>query len=122
MIHLIGSHSPFCVRISNSYQQFYKSKDLSCYVQSIKNTDLLLSQIYSELLKSKNSWSMLYFADHGLSFIDNQQDLIHGDKRKQNFEVPLFITSSNSVDREIISAQRNGLNLFQLFAEWLGIN
>nr|ELR5079749.1 phosphoethanolamine transferase [Providencia rettgeri] len=122
VIHLIGSHSPFCARISNSYQQFYKSKDLSCYVQSIKNTDLLLSQIYSELLKSKNSWSMLYFADHGLSFIDNQQDLIHGDKRKQNFEVPLFITSSNSVDREIISAQRNGLNLFQLFAEWLGIN
>lgn len=65
---------------------------------------------------------MLYFADHGLSFIDNQQDLIHGDKRKQNFEAPLFITSSNSVGRKIISAQRNGLNLFQLFAEWLGIN
>ncbi|MDQ5990055.1 phosphoethanolamine transferase [Providencia stuartii] len=122
VIHLIGSHSPFCARVSNSYDQFYKSKDLSCYVQSIKNTDLLLSQVYSELSKSKGTWSMLYFSDHGLSFIDNQQDLIHGYKKKQNFEVPLFITSSDSTQYEVISAQRNGINLFQLFSEWLGID
>ncbi|WP_159075020.1 phosphoethanolamine transferase [Providencia alcalifaciens] len=121
VIHLIGSHSPFCARISNSYEKFYKSKDLSCYVQSIKNTDLLLSEIYSALSKSTGTWSMLYFSDHGLSFIDNQQDLIHGDKKKQNFEVPLFITSSDSIKRETISAQRNGLHLFQLFSEWLGV-
>ncbi|WP_369309188.1 phosphoethanolamine transferase [Providencia rettgeri] len=121
VIHLIGSHSPFCARVSNSYENFYKSKDLSCYVQSIKNTDLLLSKIYFELSKSKGTWSMLYFSDHGLSFIDDQQDLIHGDKKRQNFEVPLFITSSDSTNRETISARRNGLNLFQLFSEWLGI-
>lgn len=65
---------------------------------------------------------MLYFSDHGLSFIDNQQDLIHGDKHRQNFETPLFITSSDSNTREIISAQRSGLNLFHLLAEWLDIH
>ncbi|AUZ16689.1 hypothetical protein AL507_20035 [Providencia stuartii] len=122
VVHLIGSHSPFCKRISNKYDKFYKSKDLSCYVQSIKNTDLQLSLLHDILSKSKNSWSMLYFSDHGLSFIDNQQDLIHGDKHRQNFETPLFITSSDSNTREIISAQRSGLNLFHLLAEWLGIH
>lgn len=121
VVHLIGSHSPFCVRVSDSYEQYYRSKDLSCYIQSIKNTDLLLSKIYSELSKTQGSWSMLYFSDHGLSFIDDKKDLIHGDKRIQNFEVPLFITSSDSHERETISVRRNGLNLFYLFSEWLGL-
>ncbi len=64
---------------------------------------------------------MLYFSAHGLSFIDNQKDLTHGDKRKQNFEPPLFITSSDSQMREFISARRNGLNFFNLIADWMGI-
>ncbi|MFD1091087.1 phosphoethanolamine transferase [Providencia vermicola] len=121
VVHLIGSHSPFCTRIENTYDEFYRSKDLSCYIQSIKNTDLLLSQIYERLLETEKSWSMLYFSDHGLSFIDNQKDLIHGDKRKQNFEPPLFITSSDSQMREFISARRSGLNFFNLIADWMGI-
>ncbi|HDN2510770.1 TPA: phosphoethanolamine transferase [Providencia rettgeri] len=121
VIHLIGSHSPFCTRVSEQYDTFYKNKDLSCYIQSIKNTDLLLSQVYAELSKTQKTWSMLYFSDHGLSFIDQQQDLIHGYSRHQNFDVPLFITSSDSDTKEIIQARRSGLYLFDLFSEWLGI-
>lgn len=65
---------------------------------------------------------MLYFSDHGLSFIDNQTDLIHGDKTRQNFEVPFFITSSDSTQREIISARRSAMSFMSLFSQWTGIS
>ncbi|WP_265511547.1 sulfatase-like hydrolase/transferase, partial [Providencia rustigianii] len=122
VVHLIGSHSPFCERSFNAYDQFYKSDKLSCYVQTIKNTDLLLSQLQKILVKQNTSWSMLYFSDHGLSFIDNQEDLIHGDKKRQNFEIPFFITSSDATQQEVISARRSAFSFLNLFAEWTGIS
>ncbi|MBC5790925.1 phosphoethanolamine transferase [Providencia sp. JUb39] len=122
VVHLIGSHSPFCDRIDNTYEQFHISDRLSCYIQSIKNTDVLLSQIQQLLIKQNTSWSMLYFSDHGLSFIDNQTDLIHGDKTRQNYEVPFFITSSDSTQREVISARRSAMSFMTLFSQWTGIS
>lgn len=74
---------------------------------------------YYQSLKTHSLCYIFQIMGFLLLIINN---LIHGDKHRQNFETPLFITSSDSNTREIISAQRSGLNLFHLLAEWLGIH
>lgn len=125
IVHLIGSHPPACKRTENKYDLFYLSTRVSCYVQSIKNTDEILQSIYDDLKASNTKWSMMYFADHGVSFSNKENrsklDLIHGYSHKQNFEVPFFITSYNDQETEIIDARVSGFDFLPLFTEWLGI-
>ena len=126
VVHLMGSHTPACERTNNEYDQFYLSNRISCYVQSVKNTDRLLGTIYDSLKLSNERWSMMYLADHGVSFsnrdMPSKLDLIHGDEYKENYSVPFFITSYNDVNREFITARVSGMNFLSLYSEWLGIN
>ncbi|HGJ5884530.1 phosphoethanolamine transferase [Arsenophonus sp.] len=125
VIHLMGSHPRACSRTNGQYDTFYKNKEISCYVQSIKNTDKLLAAIHQYLTESHSKWSMMYFSDHGLGFSgkNNSEELklIHEDRYKQGFEIPLFITAYNAKERQYITAQRSALNFFSLFSQWSGI-
>ncbi|CAQ83679.1 MULTISPECIES: phosphoethanolamine transferase [Photorhabdus] len=124
VIHLMESHSPACIRTNYEYKVFFKSEQISCYIQSIKNTDDLLSIITSEVQKNEKSWSLMYFADHGVSFFEKdtkKMRLAHNDKYKQNYQVPMFITSYDDTSRKIINAQRNSMSFLTLFSEWTGI-
>lgn len=124
VVHLIGSHSQACARTQGQYDEFFQSTEVSCYVQSIKNTDKLLEKIVSMSNATGNSWSLLYFSDHGLSYEhkgESYTKLIHNDQFKQNFEVPLFILSSDSHEKYHITARRNGRYFMTLFSEWIGI-
>lgn len=122
VIHLMGSHPNFCSRTNNKYDQFYVNESLSCYGQSIKNTDTLLSDITLEANREHKKWTMLYFADHGLSFIDkddkNSATFIHGDKTKQNFSVPLFITAYNSTLRIVKKQTYSAMDFLSLYLYW----
>lgn len=120
ILHLMGSHRPACARTDGQYDVFYLSENLSCYVQSIKNTDSLLAEIHNELMKTGSSWSMMYFADHGTS--GDRKNLYHGDSIKEDFEVPLFITSSDSSNRDLITERRSGFYFMELFSQWVGIS
>lgn len=126
IVHLIGSHPRACARTDNHYDIFYKSKEISCYIQSIKNTDKLLATIHQYLTDSQSKWSMIYFSDHGLGFVNknNPSDLklTHNDQYRQDYEVPLFISAYNSNDRQHITAVRSGINFLSLFSEWSGID
>lgn len=126
VVHLMGSHTPACERTNNEYDDFYLSNRVSCYVKSVKNTDRLLNTIYNDLKLSNERWSMMYFADHGVSFsnrdMPSKLDLIHGDEHKENYAVPFFITSYNDVNREFITARISGMNFLSLYSEWLGIS
>ncbi|MCT8354475.1 sulfatase-like hydrolase/transferase, partial [Photorhabdus kayaii] len=113
-----------CVRTNGKYDLFLQSEEISCYVKSISNTDKLLSEIASEANHHHLRWTMLYFSDHGLSYVDkgtDQENLTHDDENKQSFQVPFFITGSDYSYREEITAQRSGLHFLTLFSEWLGI-
>ncbi|WP_387689827.1 phosphoethanolamine transferase [Photorhabdus sp. RM71S] len=124
VIHLMGSHSPACIRTNYEYKVFFKSEQVSCYIQSIENTDDLLSIITDEAQKNEKSWSLMYFADHGVSFFEKDTKktrLAHNDKYKQNYQVPMFITSYDDTSRNIINAQRNSMNFLTLLSEWTGI-
>ncbi|QCJ70587.1 hypothetical protein C9446_12430 [Providencia heimbachae] len=126
IVHLIGSHTPACKRTENKYDLFYLSNRVSCYVQSIKNTDELLHSVYDALKASNTKWSMMYFSDHGVSFSNKENrsklDLIHGYSHKQNFEAPFFIASYDDQETEVIDARISGFDFLPLFTEWLGID
>ncbi|OCA56798.1 putative phosphoethanolamine transferase YbiP [Photorhabdus namnaonensis] len=88
VIHLMGSHSPACIRTNYEYKVFFKSEQVSCYIQGIENTDNLLSIIADEAQKNEKNWSLMYFADHGVSFFEKdtkKMRLAHNDKYKQNY-------------------------------------
>ncbi|EPQ5229132.1 phosphoethanolamine transferase [Providencia rettgeri] len=126
VIHLMGSHTPACKRTNDKYDEFYLSKRVSCYVQSVKETDRLLHHIFNDLKSSNEKWSMLYFADHGVSFSNqntpSKLDLVHGDEYQENYSIPFFITSYNDKDREYITARMSGTSFLSLYSEWLGID
>lgn len=122
----MGSHPPACNRKNDYYEIFYKSKDVSCYIQSIKETDNLLSKIYNELSLTKTKWSMMYFSDHGLSYTNRndiqQLRIMHGSSYRQNYEIPFFITSYDSKEKIYIKEKRSALSFMSLFSEWTGID
>jgi len=124
-VHLYGSHIPFCKRTQGKYDVFYISKDLSCYVQTIRNTDSLLKEIYQMLQNNKQQtnkdWALVYFSDHGLAINKTEGSLLHVGARKTNYEVPFVILNSKLTDTKYINAKRSGLNFFDFFAQWTGI-
>jgi len=124
-VHLYGSHMPFCNRTQGKYDVFHVNKKLSCYVQSIKQTDDLLKDIYLLLEKYKQQtekeWAMVYFSDHGLAANDGGGTILHGQRHKANYAVPFIILNSKLNETTFINTTRSGLNFFNFFAEWASI-
>lgn len=120
VVHLIGSHPPCRDRTDGQFDAYFYSKTLSCYIQSIRNTDRLLENMTHSAKSTGDSWSLLYFSDHGLALLKN--DVFgHSDRYQENYRVPLFITSSNDIKQERITAYRSGLHFLTLFSQWSGI-
>lgn len=132
VIHLYGSHPDACARIGD-YKNKYITKDkkytnISCYVSSIEKTDSILESIYSTLKtqeKEKNrSFSMLYFADHGLShsIIDDEIKLNLSNVSAKVLNIPLIILNSDSQKKERIVAYKSGKFFTTGLANWLNIS
>ncbi|WP_232370202.1 phosphoethanolamine transferase [Xenorhabdus lircayensis] len=148
VIHLMGSHPQPCARTNEQYSAYFHSKNISCYAQSIHNTDSLLAEIANMANQNQLHWTMLYFADHGLSFVNKNMDnenLTHNDSHKQNYQVPFIITgydystknisigstsieststqnaAQNQAGKNKINAQRSGLHLLSMLSTWLGV-
>ncbi|HGJ5855220.1 sulfatase-like hydrolase/transferase [Arsenophonus nasoniae] len=126
VIHLFGSHPPSCSRVDSEPEIKFISDDLSCYVQSIKNTDDFLKKIDAILRENSNSWSMMYFSDHGLAIHDknmkNKEYMLHSGDFKDVYNVPFFIISSDSSSRSEINQRRTAFDFLKLFSEWTGIH
>lgn len=127
-LHISGSHSKFCSRISSEYKikRFKQSgdKELGCYLNSLRQTDNLIELVYHQLKASGKSFSIMYFSDHGLSTFMTKLSgfhLTHSGKYKQNFDVPMIILSSDDTKQRHIKAKKSGYDFMALFAQWLGI-
>ncbi len=125
VLHLMGSHAKFCDRVNDKITLDFINKSLSCYASSILKTDNLIEHIVDLLKQQQQSYSLLYFSDHGLSYTDkedkNELSLAHGSEFKQNYEVPFFKLSSDDTQREVVNVQRSAMNFMYGFAQWLGI-
>lgn len=126
VLHLMGSHQDFCQRITEEEKKLeFINKKMSCYVNSILKTDKLISDTV-DLLKSRNeSYSLIYFSDHGLNHIekDNKEkfNLDYDSKFKSNYEVPFFKVSSDDLVRKVVNTKRSAFNFMYGFSQWLNI-
>jgi hypothetical protein len=123
VLHIMGSHSDFCKRLENGVQFKYENKSLSCYVSSIYETDKLLEQIVDILKKNQESYSLIYFSDHGLKHVGkgDEKTLIHGGDTYETFAVPFAKISSDDSEHKVIKVQRSAFNFIYGFSQWTGI-
>lgn len=122
--HLVGSHPKACDRTRGRYVEKLHSLETSCYLYSITQTDGFLQQLWQQLHNSGLSFSMIYFSDHGLAFKEKgtrNEYLAHDDKYRQNYEVPMFISSSQDRRHQIVDTPRSANDFLMLFSQWTGI-
>lgn len=124
VLHLMGSHPKFCLRITTKPSFNLINKDMSCYLESLKQTDSLIEDVVKNLQQTQESYSVIYFSDHGLSHSDkgsSRLDLRVGNQYKENYEVPFIKISSDDTTRTHISSPRSAFNFIYGFAQWLNI-
>jgi glucan phosphoethanolaminetransferase (alkaline phosphatase superfamily) len=122
--HLMGSHPKACARTRHKYETFVNNEEISCYLYSITQTDQFLASLNRQLKDSGKRFSMIYFSDHGLSFKERgskSEYLSHNDQFQENYQVPLFITSSNETRHRVVKTVRSANDFLSLFSEWSGI-
>ena len=93
VLHLMGSHPQACDRTGGKYAEFVQSKETSCYLYTMTQTDELLSKLYDQLRNTGESFSVVYFSDHGLAFKERGKEvqyLAHDDQFQQNFRCRLW--------------------------------
>ena len=124
VLHLMGSHPQACDRTQGKYQEFVQSKETSCYLYTVTQTDELLKQLYGQLQNSGQSFSLVYFSDHGLAFKERGKEvqyLAHDDGFQQNFQVPFMVLSSDDKAHRVIKARRSANDFLSFFSQWTGI-
>lgn len=57
VLHLMGSHPQACDRTQGKYETFVQSKETSCYLYTMTQTDDLLRKLYDQLRNSGSSFS-----------------------------------------------------------------
>lgn len=124
-VHMLGSHMEFCERL-RGYEIKFKSElsqNYNCYISSIHLLDHFIRNIQNFLNTNSKKFSIIYFSDHGLSPIGKNHDfnLIHGDKHRENFDVPLIILRDEDKEKKIIHEPTSGLNFLYIFSKELGV-
>lgn len=123
VVHIMGSHVNFCDRLSNPVAFKLDSPSLSCYVSTIKETDKLLEDMVDMLKEKGESYSLIYFSDHGLKHVGSgaEQSLTHGGDTYQSYAVPFAKLSSDDTEHKVIKVQRSAFNFLKGFSQWAGI-
>ena len=110
VVHLIGSHSSYCIRFPDSWKVYTgalepsafgkvsaatKPRWVNCYDNSVRYNDYILDMVFNSLEESQVPASALYFPDHS-------EDVFKGkyhNSRAFDFsmsEIPLIFTASTS--------------------------
>ncbi|AUX92588.1 phosphoethanolamine transferase [Mixta gaviniae] len=127
VLHLYGSHEPACIRYPQQQAVFTVAGDKdACYDNSIRYTDTLLGQIFSQLRGV--SASLLYFSDHGLERHPQERVVYrHGGVHPSQaaYQVPMFIWYSPAIAATnltgTVAAPWSTVDNYQLMQRWLGV-
>ena len=125
-IHMLGSHPDFCTRL-HDYKVVFSNvygKNFNCYLSTIHKLDYFISNIYNNLIANSQSFSLMYFSDHGLKNSSNNLNkirLIHDDTHQDNFDVPFFILKDDDQQHEIIDQKISGFNFLDFFSDEIGV-
>ena len=83
----------------------------------------MIRDIYNELKETNESFSIVYFSDHGIkaqNFKNKNSELMHSDAQ-EGYHIPLIKMSSDDTSREVIKINKTGLFFTNGVATWLGI-
>lgn len=126
--HLMGSHTNICERVRDKGKLIVPKDseygEIACYNETVRQTDEWLRRVRELLIASGESWSVLYFSDHGLSHTDfkGRPTLRHSPVGGLQRQVPLFSFSSDDRERHRVKGLRYGRRLTEGIAAWLGIS
>ncbi|WP_170000438.1 phosphoethanolamine transferase [Campylobacter sp. RM9328] len=128
-LHFIGSHPIICNKLSS--KEYLKYPDeatfkINCYVESIRQTDNDLKSVYEiltrNLQENNESFSMIYFSDHGLTHVKKPVELLAVEHiAKEHLQVPLLKISSDDNGRKFIQNESYQSHFPQSFAKWIGV-
>lgn len=125
--HLLGSHTNPCERVRDKGRLLVPEGaelgEIACYGETVRQTDEWLRRARDLLAASGESWSVLYFSDHGLSHTEfkGRPVLRHGPVGGLQREVPLFAFSSDDTEQRRVKGLRYGRRFTEGVAAWLGI-
>lgn len=137
-IHMIGSHPDSCERLNGFPVNFNvkNNKEINCYLASIQKLDSFIERAVSILKNKGESYSLVYFSDHGLTvrqtsrhlilgqdvqyilFGKDSRSVLHGRESKQNYNVPFFIIASDILTHNTYYNYLSANNFMAIF-EWL---
>ncbi|OJV52310.1 MAG: hypothetical protein BGO31_05625 [Bacteroidetes bacterium 43-16] len=118
-LHLYGSHPNACDRTGGVYSTFVQNQDLSCYLESIRQTDLLLQDIHTYLQQHYKKYKLLFFSDHGLSTDGSR--MVHG-YQPASYRVPLNIWDDTCTRKTFLTPLRSGFDFKVLWPEFFGVH
>ena len=124
VLHLIVSHPTFCAHLNGEEPKFHLiSREMSCYLDTLKQTDSLLSEVNQILKDQGQSYSVIYFSDHGLAHLGEGKNLsmLNNKEYKQSYAVPFIRFSSDDTKRTLVKNPQSAFNFIHGFAQWLGI-
>ncbi|PID63844.1 MAG: hypothetical protein CR974_00975 [Gammaproteobacteria bacterium] len=121
VLHMQGSHPDVCERLQNFNIEFHLpyGRPVNCYLATASKTDFFLKQLTASLQAMGESYSLVYFADHGLSVTPS--DVRHNQDIKNNYQVPFFVLNSDDTTQRHIKQTYSNGHFLDLFASWLGV-
>lgn len=98
-------------------------EDAYCYETTMRQTDYFLRQLDSVMKKAGESYSILYFADHGVShnMIRGKLVINHANPANHHRDVPLYRVSSDDKKLVRVRARRYLSNFTEGVSAWLGV-
>lgn len=127
VLHFRGSHSSVCERIYDHFSRPLTGdagkEDAYCYETTMRQTDYFPRQLDSVMKKAGESYSILYFADHGVShnMIRGKLVMSHANPANHHRDVPLYRVSSDDKKLVRVRARRYLSNLTEGVSAWLGV-
>lgn len=127
VLHLMGSHSSVCERIHSPFSVPIPKKlgvqDAYCYEVSMRQTDNFLEELDKILKENGETYSLIYFADHGVSHntIRGKFVMNHAYPANHHRDIPLYRVSSDDVQLNRVTARRFANNLTEGVSAWLGV-
>lgn len=119
VLHMTGSHPSTCKAMFGTPVTFNVSenKEVNCYLGTIKKLDTFIEQTLKVL--NDQSYSMLYFSDHGISV--RHDGVRHAFDVRNNYHVPMLMINSDSTEQVFIDTVFSNMNFMRLFQSWVGV-
>lgn len=113
-LHLQGSHFPYKDRYPQTRIFFPPDRVLNHYLNSIRYTDFILSEIYEFIREKKEPFMLIYTSDHG-EYLNEENDGLYGHGYKnespQEFEIPLFFIPNQAFSKaypDVVKSLKKG--------------